>query len=362
MADKEIDLLGDAFRETENEMFDSAVGKEEDESTSNGDRSLEEMDDPTGFSAEPKSDDEAGDDDDGDDDGDEGGEPEKPEARANADDRQEQPGKAQEPAQEAQDNRRRVPIGEHVEVRKRAQSAEAERDALKAKLAEQEQGFNSRFDALQRDMAVLRQPAPQQPQPQQPKKEAPDMFADPEGWRKHMQEEFRQELAVRDAQIQRQAFDTSLRLARVKYGTEFEEADKAAGELNPNDPTTRVVQQRIMASSDPGEEAVRWYREQKAIREIGPDPAAYRARTEAAVRENLMKDPEFRKQLLADLQAEARGQNGRPNTIIRTPQHPRVPPSLSGASGGGRAAPQLDPSLYDDSESGVFEFATAIPR
>jgi hypothetical protein len=352
MAEREIDLLGEAFGETEKELFEDALADGED-------RDLEAMEDPTGFSREPGE--SNADEGEAEDEGDGSAEGDEPEAQAKPDTEQQQPGKANEPPQDAQDSRKRVPIGELRDVRKRAQTAEQERDALKAQLEAAQRAQDERFNALQQRLdALARQPAPQPAQPAQPaKKERPDLFADPEGFVNHLNEGFNEKLSARDAQLQRMAFDTSLRIAAVRYGDEFVEADKAIGQLNPNDPTARMVQQRIMNAPDPGEEAVKWHREQKMLREVGPDPAAYRARTEAQVRETLMKDPEFRKQLLADLRAEAQGRGRQPNTIIDPPQpqRPRVPPSL-GATAGGRSA-HVDPTAFDDSEAGVFEFATA---
>ena len=72
----------------------------------------------------------------------------------------------------------------------------------------------------------------------------------------------------------------------------------------------------------------------------------------AETREALMKDPEFRKALLADLRAEAsQGENGNPRTTTR------LPPALARASGSNLGAERGDPHGRDDSEQAVADAA-----
>src|SRR5256885_16437560 len=102
MAEREIDLLGEAFGETEKELFEDALAD-------GGDRDLEAMEDPTGFSREPGESD--ADECEAEDEGDGSAEGDEPEAQAKPDTDQQQPGKANEPPQDAQDSPKRVPIG-----------------------------------------------------------------------------------------------------------------------------------------------------------------------------------------------------------------------------------------------------------
>jgi hypothetical protein len=117
--------------------------------------------------------------------------------------------------------------------------------------------------------------------------------------------------------------------------------------LNPGDPMARAVVQRIWDAPNPGKSLMRWYGEQKILRESAGDPAAYRQR----VAREIMSDPEFRRQILSDMRGEAtRADGGRPRTSTRLPK------SLNGASGSG-SMHASNPDLYDGSDKSIFAFA-----
>jgi hypothetical protein len=103
--------------------------------------------------------------------------------------------------------------------------------------------------------------------------------------------------------------------------------------------------QRIYDAPNPGRAIMRWYGEQKILHEMGGDPSAYRQK----VAREIMSDPEFRKQFIAELRGEAQ-QGGRARTTMRLPK------SLNEASGSGSARTG-DPELYNNSEDSVFAFA-----
>ena len=91
------------------------------------------------------------------------------------------------------------------------------------------------------------------------------------------------------------------------------------------------------------------YRRQRAevLRQVGDDPVKFRERAAAQERERLMKDPEFRRQLLEELRADAEaGDNGRARTAVNLPR------SLSRVSGG--SSHMADRVSMDDSDSAVF--------
>jgi hypothetical protein len=107
--------------------------------------------------------------------------------------------------------------------------------------------------------------------------------------------------------------------------------------------------QRVINAPNPGRALMNWQRQQATLARVGSDPAKFEESIRNETREALMKDPEFRKQLLADLRSEAAtADNGRPRNVTRFPK------SLSDAAGG-QSAQSRDPSAYDDSEEGVFE-------
>lgn len=92
---------------------------------------------------------------------------------------------------------------------------------------------------------------------------------------------------------------------------------------------------------------MRWNGEQQILRQAGGDPSAYKQ----SVAKELMSDPDFRRQMLAEMRGEAeRGDGGRPRTSTRLPR------SLNGASGGG-SGQRGDPDLNDPSDASAFAFA-----
>jgi len=98
---------------------------------------------------------------------------------------------------------------------------------------------------------------------------------------------------------------------------------------------------------------VTWHRNQETLREVGNDPAAFKERIAKETRESLVKDPEFRKQLLADLRKEAGASddgNGKPKSEFKLPR------SLNGALGG-TSRETVAASESDDSQNGIFESA-----
>lgn len=272
-------LIGEAIAETETEIFDSAFDNAPDDN--DGDTSLEEMDPDDVI--------------DDDIDEDEGTEPEEQE--------EEEPEAESEPEQPPpQQERRGIPPGRLREEAEARRAAEAEARELRA-----------RIDALERAQRQPPQPPPQQP----PQQQGPDMFADPEGWaaaeRARMMQEFNN-----------RRFNDSLADAAEQHGEKFQEAWKAINALAPG-PESAAIAQRIYNAPNPGREVMKWHQQQSLMAEIGNDPAAYRDR----MRQELLSDPDFRKEFMASLQQDARsGDGGRARTRVQ------LPPSLNGASGG----------------------------
>ena len=134
---------------------------------------------------------------------------------------------------------------------------------------------------------------------------------------------------------------------------QIRKANEAVNKLNPQNPDDRVTVQRIWQSPNPGEALVTWHRNQETLREVGNDPAAFKERIAKETRESLVKDPEFRKQLLADLRKEAGASddgNGKPKSEFKLPR------SLNGALGG-TSRETVAASESDDSQNGIFESA-----
>lgn len=160
----------------------------------------------------------------------------------------------------------------------------------------------------------------------------PDPLLDPEGYAKAVRDELRQEM-IADRR------EESLQRAREANPKDFDEAYTAAQKaIDP------ALAARMQASRDPGKTLLEWHRENKTRQEIGGDLKAYQKR----IRDEALKDPEFRKTAIAAWQADAQPlTNGRPNV--------ELPPSLSSAS---RSA--LSGSVDNDiSDEGLWQHANA---
>lgn len=341
MASKEQDILRDAMIDTEKEIYASAFGEEPTALDESGDRSPETMGEGLEGQHEP--------DEEEPEESEEGeGEPEKVEGKTET--------KAEtKPEPKVEDEPRLVPSSRLRDEGRRAKAAEDERDALKARLDAAEAESAKKIDALRAEFrdALRQQPRPvDQPKPVDPAKPAgpPDLFEDPQGFAKYFQDQTKAEIAAVQQQAREDRINFSMELAKSKHGDTFDKAFAALREL-PVTPDNRAVVQRLTSSPNPGQAVVDWHRRNETLREVGDDPAAYKAKIAEDTRKALMADPEFRKALVADLHAEAMtGDDGRPRTAIR------LPPSLNRVAGGNARAPN-DLSVFDGSDQAIFTSA-----
>lgn len=237
----------------------------------------------------------------------------------------EQPPQAEPPAPD-----HRVPLRELLSQRERAQEAEREAERLRQENAE-----------FQRQMQALRQPAPP----------PPDMFADPEGFRGSIEQQMAQMEQRFQQQRQVDRLNISFELAAEKSPEGFQ---KAFSELEQVIKTERdyALRDRIVSAPNPGNALLSWHRNREALRETGGDVAAYRERISKETRESLAKDPEFRKQLLEEMRAEAGGMRP-PNT------NPTQMPSLNRTAA---AAPNAGSEAREMSDSELFALGSRQRR
>ena len=362
MAMREIDPIGTAIIETEKEIFGEAFGAESTTIDDSGDKTVEEMGEGLEGQHEPPEDEEDDEAEDGESEESEDGE--EGEGEANDKDKSEpadKPGKDKtETKVDAEPERTgRVPPGKHREVAERARAAEAERDQLKQQLADKDAVHKRELDAVNAKidgmLAAFKQS--QQPQPKQEtageKKpdELPDIFDNPNGFVETLDKRLDTKLSTFGDQLTNMRVEFSMGLAHARHGDSFVKAMEALQKLNPQNPDDRATVQRIYASPNAGETLVSWYKRSEALREVGDDPVKYRERIAAEAREALTKDPEFRKQLIESLTAEANaGDAGQPRTVTRLPK------SLNGATGG-NSTHGGDRFAYDDSDGAVFDSA-----
>lgn len=243
-------------------------------------------------------------------------EPEKPVAEVVA----ESELTAERPA--VDDNAPQVPSWRVREINEEKRAAIAERDALLAERA-----------SWQRQPQVAEQPKAAE------KPARPDPLLDPDGYAAAIRQELREE-ALADRR------EESLTRAREANTKEFDEAYAAARQAV--DPALKA---RMQNARDPGKVLLEWHREEKAKAEVGTDLAAYKAK----LRDEALKDPEFRKAAMEAWRAEggALDNNGRPR--IDMGNKPLMAPSLNGAS---RSNASLRSSQDALSDSELFEQTT----
>lgn len=350
MATKEMDVLAGAIAATEKELFTGAFDQEEAVHDDTDDRSREEMDgDVEDETDEVLASDEkdGGEELESEEDGDADAEGEDDQPRdgkgkfAAKDAAKDDDAKAKEAGAEKSDaadkvaGDGKVPSGRLREQTERAKTLEAERDAARAETAaalEATKALNARFDTF---MATLQKQQQQPAKTQEPAKaeERPDLFVDPEGFVTHITKGFQSELSKRDQQFEAFRVETSMQSAEGRHGETFGKAYAALIALDRNNPDDVATVRRVWASPNPGEALVRWHRNNETLREVGDDPGKFKERIANETREALMKDPEFREQLLQSLRDEAgTGEGGRPRTAVR------IPKSLNGAAGGRSAS------------------------
>lgn len=143
------------------------------------------------------------------------------------------------------------------------------------------QEIADRDSAWERRIAALMEAQKPKPEPQQ----KPDWFENPDAAAQHTMQ---QTVNPRFDAVNRVLMENAKLVAGLKYGDDkIEAADKAfmdavqTGKIDPAD------YQRVTTAPNIFAAAVQWHQRQQAQAEIGDDPAAYRARLEAEIREKL---------------------------------------------------------------------------
>lgn len=344
----EVDAISDAIIETEREIAGEAWGVEDTERDVSG-QSLEALGE--GLEGQHETEDE--DEPEGEEaDGEEESEVEvevKPElVKAEVE--------APKPPVKAEAEKGVVPSRVLREANDRARAAETETARLQAELAKagDTKTLADKLDLALREIDNLKRAPRTEPKAVEPPKveAVPDIFEDPKGFAEYMQKGFQTELAKRDVQLDRQRVETSMAIAHSVHKDAFSEAFTAINRLDRHNPDDRALVQKIYESPNPGEALVGWHKRSKTLALVGDDPTAYAEKIRTETRDALMKDPEFRKALLADLRGEAsRGDDGSPRTVTRLPK------SLAAAPGSNLGAERSDPHEYDNSDRAVSESA-----
>jgi hypothetical protein len=341
----EREILQAAIAATEKEIFDEGLDLGESTLDGTGDKTIEAMGDGLEGQHEPEEDE---DEQEGELEAAEGNTEAQPEVEAAAEDEAEPKGESEvQPAPKPADGR--VPPGVLRDANARARAAEAERDALKAQLGTVDQRLealvNQRLEAALARLQPQQQPAQVAPKPQEV---VPDLLEDPVGYARYLEGKTQERLEASSRQFGERLFNQSMSFAQSRHGQTFVnafEALKTQAQQNPQ------IARAIRDAPDPGEALIQWHKRTEAMREIGDDPAQFRTRVAEEARTTLMKDPEFRRQVLEELRGEAQtGDNGRPRTTTNLPR------SLARAAGGNARAVS-DHAFLDGSDNAVFSAA-----
>lgn len=151
----------------------------------------------------------------------------------------------------AVDEAKHIPISALLDEREKRQEAKREADGLRRQLAEMQAKLT----------------------PSKPV----DFYEDPEA-AFHKMQQTAQAIATNTK------LETSRFLAERDHGAEEVAAAYKFFDENP------ALSQQLLTSPSPFHEAVKVYQKHKAMTEIGDDPAAYRARVEAEIRERIVAE------------------------------------------------------------------------
>jgi hypothetical protein len=197
------------------------------------------------------------------------------------------PGEAPPQEQSPPPQQHHVPLAELLNTRERAQAAERERDE-----------FRRALEHIQRQQQAAQQRPPQ----------VPDMFADPDAYTRHINEQVH-----RTTNEMRLEFD--LQMAEVRQPEKFPKAYDAFIQAvgNPRQPNPQLYHE-IMGARSPGQAILSWYDRENVLREVGTDPAAYRQK----LQNELLEDPNFIAQVIERTRGGA-GNGSRPTNVTRLP-------------------------------------------
>lgn len=197
------------------------------------------------------------------------------------------------------------------------------------------------------------QPGPEGPQGQPPPDLAQLLFEKPEefiGLVQRQQQQMQEAFAQQIAQLR---LDSDLNLAEIKHGEVFRTGFKALMDAQNEQPDQQLYF-RIMNSPSPGEEIVKWYREQGVLREVGEDPEAYKQRV---IQDYLASQGQHGQQPTARQQVAQQAPRNEDGTFA--PRHEVRLPTATGRLSGSPAANQ---GAEDGSEDAIFDAARPSRR
>lgn len=194
----------------------------------------------------------------------------------------EKPVEATAPEPEPKHGENRVPVGELIAERKARQNLERQ--------------FNELIASLNATVPKQEPPSP------------PEIWDNPT-------EFVRQQVMPETDRIQRTLMYNARLTAEVRFGEDkVKAAQEAFDSLFDAQQLPQHEYMQVINSPNPFAEAVKWHERHRAISEVGTDLSAYKAK----LRAELASDPEFRKEIMAGLQSEARS-NPSARPVINLP-------------------------------------------
>jgi hypothetical protein len=179
-----------------------------------------------------------------------------------------------------------IPAWRLREIREERDRIAAEKAAAEARAAQYERELAALRQHQRREQEAAEAPA------------RPDPIADPEGYDAWINQTLDQRTRAIEAQFRNQWVNLTFAEEHEKHGETFEKA-MAALEAVRNPQVVAEIREAV----NPGKALMRWYRRHTALAEVGDDLEGYQKR----FRDKLKKDPDFRKEFMAELEAEARG-------------------------------------------------------
>ena len=206
-----------------------------------------------------------------------------------------------------------------------------------AEEADRRRSAEQALQELRNEMTNMRMQWMQMQQPQQPQaqQEPPDIFADPNAFVQNLTQTFEQRMKAFQ-------LEQSLRFAHLAHGDKFKNAyDDFTDYVGKT--RDQAAYQRVMASSDPGEAMVQWWKDQQLQKELGGSDLQTFLQKQ---REEWLKDPSVQKQVIEAFKATQSA--SQPSNLTN------LPPSLSKATAARSAHDEGGSSGAD-----MYSYATA---
>lgn len=218
----------------------------------------------------------------------------------------------------------RVPAWRLREIRE-------ERDAIRR----EQEAERRELEALRREREAFLQ---QQQQRQQ--RQRPDLYGNPDEVYEYFEQTASQKAKSVEEIFRDWKINSTFEEQHEQHGEAFEKAmDAFTGAAGMGGSKNMPLFQSVVNAVNPGRELMRWHRRQEAMSAVGDDLDGFKKKH----RSELMADPEFRKEFMAALEAEARGGDaGRSENVTTLPSVNRAPGSAGNQRPGGLGDTQED--------------------